>query len=51
LDHRFESGLNNIAETYTLRNDVGINVLNKGWNQKEETWEQAEGKAYFWILS
>jgi apolipoprotein D and lipocalin family protein len=47
LDHRFERGLNNISATYTLRNDGGINVLNKGWNQQKGVWEQAEGKAYF----
>jgi apolipoprotein D and lipocalin family protein len=47
LDHRFERGLNNISATYTLRDDGGINVLNKGWNQTEGAWEQAEGKAYF----
>lgn len=47
LDHRFERGLNNISATYTLRDDGGINVLNKGWNQDKGEWEQAEGKAYF----
>jgi len=47
LDHRFERGLNNISATYTLRDDGGVNVLNKGWNQADGEWEQAEGKAYF----
>lgn len=47
LDRRFERGLNNISATYSLRNDGGINVLNKGWNQKKGVWEQAGGKAYF----
>ena len=47
LDHRFERGLNNISATYTLRDDGGVNVLNKGWNQADSEWEQAEGKAYF----
>ena len=47
LDHRFERGLNNISATYTLREDGGINVLNRGWNQADNKWEQAEGKAYF----
>jgi apolipoprotein D and lipocalin family protein len=47
LDHRFERGLNNISATYTLRNDGSVNVLNKGWNQADGEWEQAEGKAYF----
>ena len=47
LDHRFERGLNNISATYTLMDDGGINVQNKGWNQAERAWEQAKGKAYF----
>jgi apolipoprotein D and lipocalin family protein len=47
LDHRFERGLNNISATYTLREDGGVKVLNKGWNQADSKWEQAEGKAYF----
>ncbi|MDD2659056.1 MAG: lipocalin family protein [Methylococcales bacterium] len=47
LDHRFERGLNNISATYSLREDGGVNVLNKGWNQADSKWEQAEGKAYF----
>jgi apolipoprotein D and lipocalin family protein len=24
-----------------------VNVLNKGWNQADGNWKQAEGKAYF----
>lgn len=47
LDHRFERGLNNISATYTLSEDGGVNVLNKGWNQADGQWGQAEGKAYF----
>ena len=47
LDHRFERGLNKISATYTLREDGGVNVINKGWNQADGEWEQAEGKAYF----
>jgi apolipoprotein D and lipocalin family protein len=47
LDHRFERGLNNISATYTLKEDGSVKVLNKGWNQADDEWEQAEGKAYF----
>ena len=47
LDHRFERGLNNISATYTLSEDGGVKVLNKGWNQADGKWDQAEGKAYF----
>jgi len=47
LDHRFERGLNNISATYTPRADGGVTVINKGWNQADGKWQQAEGKAYF----
>ena len=47
LDHRFERGLENISATYTLRDDGGIDVLNKGWDIKAGEWHQAQGKAYF----
>ncbi len=47
LDHRFERGLENISATYTLRDDGGIDVLNKGWDIKTGEWHQAQGKAYF----
>jgi apolipoprotein D and lipocalin family protein len=47
LDHRFERGLENISATYTLRDDGGINVLNKGWDIKAAEWHEAAGKAYF----
>lgn len=47
LDHSFERGLENISATYTLRDDKGINVLNRGYNVKKKTWKEAKGKAYF----
>ncbi|MGZ5016552.1 MAG: lipocalin family protein [Methylobacter sp.] len=47
LDHRFERGLENISATYTLREDGGVDVLNKGWDIKAGEWHQAQGKAYF----
>ncbi len=47
LDHRFERGLENISATYTLREDGGVDVLNKGWDVKAGEWHEAHGKAYF----
>ncbi len=47
LDHRFERGLENISATYTLREDGGVDVLNKGWDIKAGEWHEAQGKAYF----
>ena len=47
LDHSFERGLTNVSATYTLRDDGGIDVLNKGFDQKTGKWKQIKGKAYF----
>ena len=46
LDHRFERGLNNVTATYSLRDDGGVRVLNRGFNTADQEWEEAEGKAY-----
>ncbi len=47
LDHRFERGLEQISATYSLREDGGVKVLNKGYKTQDEVWSEAEGKAYF----
>jgi apolipoprotein D and lipocalin family protein len=47
LDHSFERGLTNVSATYSLRDDGGIDVLNKGFDQKNDKWKQVKGKAYF----
>ena len=47
LDHSFERGLQNVTATYSLREDGGIKVLNRGFNPETKKWKQAEGKAYF----
>jgi len=47
LDHSFERGLSNVTATYSKRNDGGIRVINRGYNAEKQTWEEAEGKAYF----
>ena len=47
FDHSFERGLNNVTATYTNRDDGGIDVLNRGYNQQQGEWEEANGKAYF----
>ena len=47
LDHRFERGLNRITAEYRLRDDGGIDVINRGYNAETGEWEQAEGRAYF----
>lgn len=47
LDHSFERGLSNVTAEYSLREDGGIDVINRGYNEKDGEWEQADGKAYF----
>lgn len=47
LDHPFERGLRDVSAHYSLRDDGGIRVLNRGYADAENAWQQAEGKAYF----
>ena len=47
LDHVFERGLTQITADYSLRDDGGIKVLNKGFSASANKWKEAEGKAYF----
>jgi len=47
LEHRFEKGMEAITATYSMREDAGVKVLNKGFRTKEQEWNEAEGKAYF----
>ena len=47
LDHSFERGLSNVTAKYSLRDDGGVQVINRGYAEKKGEWDQAEGKAYF----
>ncbi|MBS0298840.1 MAG: lipocalin family protein [Proteobacteria bacterium] len=47
LDHSFERGLANITAEYSLREDGGVKVVNKGFSTADNKWKEAEGKAYF----
>ena len=47
LDHSFERGLTKVTANYSLREDGGVRVLNRGYSEKGKAWKQAEGKAYF----
>lgn len=47
LDHSFERGLSRVSAEYSLREDGGVRVVNRGYNAKEKKWKEAEGKAYF----
>jgi len=47
LDHSFERDLQQVTATYSLRDDGGIRVVNKGFNPKKNKWKEAIGKAFF----
>ena len=47
LDHSFERGLDKVNATYSLREDGGLKVVNRGFDSKKQKWNEAIGKAYF----
>ena len=46
LDHSFERGLTNVTAQYSLRDDGGVHVVNRGFNTADGQWDEADGKAY-----
>jgi len=47
LDHRFERGLSQVTANYSMRDDGGVNVVNRGFKIAKGEWDEAMGKAYF----
>ena len=47
LDHSFERGLERVSAEYSLRDDGGVKVVNKGFSTIQNKWKEVEGKAYF----
>ena len=47
LDHSFERGLEKVTAEYSLRDDGGIKVINRGFNPESNKWKEVVGKAYF----
>ena len=47
LDHSFERGLSQVSAEYSPRADGNIRVINRGYNDKKQQWETAEGRAKF----
>jgi len=47
LDHRFERGLSAVTAHYSMRDDGGVHVVNRGLKDKSGEWDEAIGKAYF----
>lgn len=47
LDHTFEKGLTaNVTAEYTMMEDGGIQILNRGQNPKTGEYSEAKGKGY-----
>lgn len=47
LDHSFEEGLTRVTAEYSLQNDGGVSVVNRGFSAEEQQWKEAQGRAYF----
>lgn len=47
LDHSFERGMTRVTARYSMREDGGLRVVNRGFLAKENRWKEAEGKAFF----
>ena len=47
LDHSFERGLEQVTAEYSLRDDGGVRVVNRGFDTGKGAWDEAVGKAYF----
>ena len=47
LDQRFEAGLSQVTAEYSLRDDGGLRVMNRGYSAADGEWREKEGRAYF----
>ena len=43
----FERGLSQVTAEYSLKSDGGVLVLNRGFSEADNEWQEAEGKACF----
>jgi len=47
LDHSFERGLEQVTAEYSMREDGGVKVVNRGFSLEDGEWSEAQGKAFF----
>jgi apolipoprotein D and lipocalin family protein len=47
LDHSFERGMSRVTANYSMRDDGGVAVVNRGYKLDKQEWDDATGKAYF----
>ena len=43
LDHSFERGLEKVTANYSLRDDGGVKVINRGFSTEKKEWQGMEG--------
>ncbi|MFT7824056.1 MAG: lipocalin family protein [Sulfurimonas sp.] len=48
LDHSFERGLERITATYTIREDNGVKVINRGFNIEKKHGIRLKEKPILW---
>lgn len=46
LDHSFERGMDAVTAEYSMREDGGVRVVNRGWQTQKNEWKEAVGRAY-----
>lgn len=44
-DHRFEKDMSNVSATYTRNEDGTVKVLNRGFKEDKQEWDEIEGVA------
>jgi apolipoprotein D and lipocalin family protein len=44
LDHRFERGMSDVTANYSMRDDGGVSVVNRGFEEPKGEWTSANGK-------
>lgn len=47
IDHRFERGLSRTSAHYSLEEDGGVTVINRGYSEERNAWKESQGKARF----
>ncbi|EHN68232.1 lipocalin family protein [Aliivibrio fischeri] len=47
LDHSFEDGLSQVSAEYSINEDGSVKVINRGFSDQDQQWNEALGKAKF----
>jgi len=47
LDHSFERELDKVTAEYSLRDEGGVKVINRGFDTENNKWKDVEAKAFF----